>query len=137
MAPLKSTTKFTFHTFISAMCARLMSSTVFWPGLSVCQGCFMSLSWCCYHSEECQFTFLECHFITFISVLLSPCQTSQGSVQFKFPQPHKAHKLKCWYSFLSSVSLSLSRSCQIITHLLHSQSHWQRISAGVLLQETT
>lgn len=87
-----------------------MSSTVFWPGLSVCQGCFMSLSCRCYYSEECQFTFQECHFITFISMLLSPCQGSQGS---GFPLPHKSHKLKCWYSFLS-VCFCLFLVCQII-----------------------
>lgn len=92
------------------MCVRLMGSPVFWPGLSVCQGCFMSLSWCCYYTEECQFTFLECHFITFISMLLSPCQTSPGSVQFKFPLRHKSHKLKCRHFFLC-VCFCFSLSC--------------------------
>lgn len=73
------------RTFTLWMLVRLMSRTVFWPGLSVCQGCSMSLSWYCNSSEECQFTFQECHFITFIFTLLSSCQTSQGSVQFKCP----------------------------------------------------
>ena len=85
----------------------------------------MSLSWCCCNSsEECQFTFLECHFITFISMLLYPCQTSQGSVQFKFPLPHKSHKLTCWYSFCPCVSVP--PVCQIIIQFLHPQSYCRK-----------
>ena len=72
------------------------------PGLSVCQGCLMGR--CFYESEECQFTFLQCHFITFISVLLCLWQTGQGWVKVTFPFLHKSRKLKhlqCYFFFIT------------------------------------
>lgn len=118
------------------VCVRLMSCSVFWPGLSVCRGCFMRLSRCCNYTEEFQFTFLECHFITFISVPLSLPGPVQDLCISNLTSLHESHQLKCYDSFLF-LCVCVSCVCQIIIHLLRSLSYWQRMSAGVLLQGNT
>lgn len=85
----------------------------------------------CNTSEECQFTFLECHFITFISTLLSPCQTSQGSVQFKCPLLHTQVAQVQMPIFLFVCLFCLSCVCQIIIVI-----GLLRISACALQQES-
>lgn len=132
---LKAPQKY-LHTFISKMCVRLMSSTVFWPGLSV-SGMFhepelvLQLQW----RMPIYIPGVSFHYFYLHAAFSLPDRSRICTIKIFFTTP-VTHKdvLRCWYSFLS-VCFCLSCVCQIIIDLLRTPSYWQRISADVLLQE--